>query len=69
MWAVRPHLANIFEKLLDQKTFILLVARCSATIFTGQFPQTALSQRIKYAIIEPTFFHTKNEGNNETDRI
>ena len=22
MWATRPHLANIFEKLLDQKTFI-----------------------------------------------
>jgi len=21
MWATRPHLANIFEKLLDQKTF------------------------------------------------
>ena len=21
MWAARPHLANIFEKLLDQKTF------------------------------------------------
>jgi hypothetical protein len=24
MWAARPHLANIFEKLLDQKTFICL---------------------------------------------
>ncbi len=24
MWATRPHLANIFEKLLDQKTFICL---------------------------------------------
>ena len=24
MWAARPHLANIFEKLLDQKTFIYL---------------------------------------------
>ena len=28
MWAARPHLANIFEKLLDQKTFILPAARC-----------------------------------------
>ena len=27
MWAARPHLANIFEKLLDQKTFILPAAR------------------------------------------
>ena len=27
MWAVRPHLANIFEKLLDQKTFILVLPR------------------------------------------
>jgi hypothetical protein len=24
MWAARPHLANIFEKLLDQKTFVCL---------------------------------------------
>ena len=24
MWAARPHIANIFEKLLDQKTFICL---------------------------------------------
>ena len=27
MWAARPHLANIFEKLLDQKTFWLPAAR------------------------------------------
>ena len=27
MWATRPHLANIFEKLLDQKTFWLPAAR------------------------------------------
>ena len=27
MWAARPHLANIFEKLLDQKTFQLPAAR------------------------------------------
>ena len=26
MWATRPHLANIFEKLLDQKTFHLPAA-------------------------------------------
>ena len=26
MWATRPRLANIFEKLLDQKTFILPAA-------------------------------------------
>jgi hypothetical protein len=24
MWAARPHLASIFEKLLDQKTFYLM---------------------------------------------
>ena len=27
MWATRPHLASIFEKLLDQKTFRLPAAR------------------------------------------
>jgi len=26
MWATRPHLASIFEKLLDQKTFWLPAA-------------------------------------------
>ena len=26
MWAARPHLASIFEKLLDQKTFYLPAA-------------------------------------------
>ena len=26
MWAARPHLASIFEKLLDQKTFCLPAA-------------------------------------------
>jgi len=26
MWATRPHLASIFEKLLDQKTFYLPAA-------------------------------------------
>ena len=35
MWAARPHLANIFEKLLDQKTFI-----CLRLVFlNGQFLQ------------------------------
>ena len=24
MWAARPHLASIFEKLLEQKTFLCL---------------------------------------------
>ena len=33
MWATRPHLANIFEKLLDQKTFICLrLSICSHNI-------------------------------------
>ena len=27
MWAARPHLASIFEKLLEQKTFYLPAAR------------------------------------------
>jgi len=27
MWATRPHLGNIFEKLLHQKTFQLPAAR------------------------------------------
>ncbi|MEE0380115.1 MAG: hypothetical protein UD299_06900 [Ruminococcus sp.] len=30
MWAARPHLANIFEKLLDQKTFYFACGSHSA---------------------------------------
>ena len=28
MWAARPHLGSIFEKLLHRKTFCLPAARC-----------------------------------------
>ena len=31
MWAARPHLANIFEKLLDQKTFYFACGSILAT--------------------------------------
>jgi hypothetical protein len=31
MWAARPHLANIFEKLLDQKTFYFAYGSVLAT--------------------------------------
>ena len=33
MWATRPHLASIFEKLLDQKTFYLPAARILQPFF------------------------------------
>jgi len=32
MWAARPHLASIFEKLLEQKTFCLPAARYLKTM-------------------------------------
>ena len=32
MWATRPHLANIFEKLLDQKTF-----HCLRLVFCSHY--------------------------------
>ena len=32
MWAARPHLANIFEKLLDQKTF-----HCLRLVFCSHY--------------------------------
>ena len=32
MWAARPHLGSIFEKLLHRKTFQLPAARISAAI-------------------------------------
>ena len=45
MWAARPHLANIFKKLLDQKTFISPVARCGQR-FTA-FRENGLSHSAK----------------------
>ena len=47
MWATRPHLANIFEKLLGQKTFSLPAARnwkqcsfiCSANVGCSPTPR------------------------------
>ena len=38
MWAARPHLGSIFEKLLHRKTFYLPVARCLQSYnFDGVF--------------------------------
>ena len=73
MWAARPHLANIFEKLLDQKTFICLRLGICNTILretnrirfgkAGAHPQLAL----EIAIAPETLFHNYNllifEGN------
>ena len=47
MWAARPHLANIFKKLLDQKTFYLPAAcpretTCVRFGKAGAHPQLAL---------------------------
>ena len=48
MWAARPHLASIFEKLLDQKTFYLPAARILQPIFFQ------LHFQQEYDTIEPT---------------
>ena len=36
MWAARPHLGSIFEKLLHRKTFQLPAACCLETMFLGK---------------------------------
>ena len=48
MWAARPHLANIFEKLLDQKTFYFAC---------GSFFQPF---RIRKAFYSNVAFHVKH---------
>ena len=45
MWATRPHLANIFEKLLDQKTFICLRLAFCNQFHTKQNQQTLVSDK------------------------
>ena len=51
MWATRPHLASIFEKLLDQKTFWLPAARFRETTCVrfgkaGAHPQLAWESQL-----------------------
>ena len=58
MWATRPHLANIFEKLLDQKTFSCLRQYSWKTTRirfgkAGAHPQLAF----EIAIAPETLFH------------
>ena len=40
MWATRPHLANIFKKLLEQKTFICLRLIIENHLFLEKPPQS-----------------------------
>ena len=59
MWAARPHLASIFEKLLDQKTFQLPAAclreiTCIRFGKAGAHPQLALGIAIAP---ETLYFH------------
>jgi len=42
MWAARPHLASIFEKLLDQKTFICLRLGIGNFLFSAAFSANSL---------------------------
>ncbi|MDD6586071.1 MAG: hypothetical protein PUE88_05040 [Ruminococcus sp.] len=47
MWATRPHLASIFEKLLEQKTFYLPAAwNWKLFIFSSVFRQLFTKSRI-----------------------
>ena len=54
MWATRPHLANIFEKLLDQKTF-----SCLRLVPYSQFVLTdSLLNASKLQVLLAVQFHT-----------
>ena len=45
MWAARPHLGSIFEKLLHRKTFYLPAARILQPI---SFPQTSKKRMLHF---------------------
>ena len=45
MWAARPHLGSIFEKLLHRKTFYLPAARILQPI---SFPQTSKKRMLRF---------------------
>ena len=73
MWAARPHLGSIFEKLLHRKTFCLPAARCLQSYDFGtmfhmkhfqdahstSFEKTVETSMIHDAYID-TVFHRKN---------
>ena len=55
MWAARPHLGSIFEKLLHRKTFYLCFARCHSCDFCVLciyfFPITWYTEKKKHTEI------------------
>ena len=73
MWAARPHLGSIFEKLLHRKTFYSPAARClqscdfgamfhvkhSQDAHSTSFEKTVETSMIHDAYID-TVFHRKN---------
>ena len=59
MWAARPHLANIFEKLLDQKTFICL----RLVFWTVNFCKSNVSHETNQELLlEKTIFNIRQKG-------
>ena len=54
MWATRPHLGSIFEKLLHRKTFYLPAARCLQSCDFGAMFHVKHSQDAHSTSIEKT---------------
>ena len=59
MWAARPHLANIFEKLLDQKTFI-----CLWLVIGNPIHETNNEHKFSNLSWKALFFYPKSDYNN-----
>ena len=60
MWAARPHLANIFKKLLDQKTFYFACGSILATNPNHKKEDSRPFLRIGYLLLRMFVLHQKH---------
>ena len=60
MWAARPHLANIFEKLLDQKTFYFACGSILTTNSNHKKEDSRPFLRIGYLLLRMFVLHQKH---------
>ena len=60
MWAARPHLANIFEKLLDQKTFYFACGSILATNPNHKKEDSRPFLRIGYLLLRMFVLYQKH---------
>jgi len=66
MWATRPHLASIFEKLLDQKTFLRLRrASFFIALYLSLYPFSHKIHTKFVALLSNLFYNKQKEAEHD----